>query len=80
MLVGSIIYEFNFRIPKGHLRMLDTVDVRSHPVKILRDFPEGTVDIPLKEGYSRGKDIGEICFKMFLRLLSIEYRQWGCSH
>ena len=52
MLVGYIIYEFNFRIPKGHLKMLDIVDVRSHLVKNLRDFPEGTVigNLPANAG------------------------------
>ena len=52
MLVGYIIYEFNFRIPKGHLKMLDIVDVRSHLVKNLWDFPEGTVigNLPANAG------------------------------
>ena len=52
MLVGYIICEFNFRISKGHLKMLDTVDVRSHLVKNLWDFPEGTVigNLPANAG------------------------------
>ena len=52
MLVGYIIYEFNFRIPKRHLKMLDIVDVRSHLVKNLWDFPEGTVigNLPANAG------------------------------
>ena len=33
VLVGSITSEFNFRILKGHLKVLDKVGVRSHPVK-----------------------------------------------
>ena len=52
MLVGYIIYEFTFRIPKGHLKMLDIVDVGSHLVKNLWDFPEGTVigNLPANAG------------------------------
>lgn len=33
VLVGSTTSEFNFRLLKGHLKMLDKVGVRPHPLK-----------------------------------------------